>query len=246
LSGQTDLYSLGAVMYEMLTGQQPFQAKSIHSLVYKIINNEPEPIEDLRPDAPAALVAIVNKAMDKDLDQRYQTGAELAADLRALREGPGEGFAPLSDEEKLALLEQLAFFEGFSVRDLQAVLDTGEWLTYADGVALIEEGADDQGLYVIVRGEVSVLRSGKLINTLTAGECVGEMVYLAGGRRSATVLARGPVQCLRITAASKDWASLPVQMQLNRYFQRILIRRLAQTSRDLARELAEGSGTASS
>ncbi len=244
LNGQTDLYSLGAVMYEMLTGQQPFQAKSIHSLVYKIINKEPAPIEELRPEVPAALAGIVGKAMQKDLSLRYQTGAELAADLRDLQQGPGSGSAPLSDEEKLALLEPLVFFEGFSSRDLRAVLADGEWLEYADGARLIEEGAEDRGLYVIITGEVSILRSGKLINTLRAGECVGEMAYLGGGRRSATVIARGPVQCLCIDAAIKDWASLPVQMQLNRYFQQVLIRRLAETSRDLARGLVDDAGSA--
>ncbi|MDE1984456.1 MAG: serine/threonine protein kinase, partial [Gammaproteobacteria bacterium] len=83
---QTDLYSLGVVMYELLTGKRPFYGDNLSRLVHQIIYATPPPVHRLRPDAPAVLEEIVDKALAKDVARRYQTGLELATDLtRAVR-----------------------------------------------------------------------------------------------------------------------------------------------------------------
>lgn len=79
---RTDIYSLGLVLYEMLTGRMPFVAQSIDALHYQTVNHEPVPPSQWRPGIPAPLDRIVVKLLQKSPDARYQDCAAVAADLR--------------------------------------------------------------------------------------------------------------------------------------------------------------------
>ena len=81
LDHRTDIYSLGVVMYQMLTGQVPFQASNNYNMVYQIINTPPTAVSQLRKAIPPAIDGIVSKAMAKELEDRYQTWEEFAHDL---------------------------------------------------------------------------------------------------------------------------------------------------------------------
>jgi eukaryotic-like serine/threonine-protein kinase len=85
--GRSDLYSIGVIIYEAVTGQVPFDGQTINELMFAIALNDPRPIEEFAPDIDPAFKLIVQKAMNKDKDARYQSAAEFADDLRAWMAG---------------------------------------------------------------------------------------------------------------------------------------------------------------
>ena len=81
LDGRTDLFSLGVVLYEMLTGEKPFGAQNVTTIIYKIVHEDPISPRELDVSIHPGLSAVVARALSKDPEMRYQSGAKLAADL---------------------------------------------------------------------------------------------------------------------------------------------------------------------
>jgi len=82
IDGRSDLFSLGVTLFQMSSGKLPFEGDSMAQLMFKIANEAHPDIRTLNPELPVCLAAIIDKVLTKDADQRYQTGAELASDLR--------------------------------------------------------------------------------------------------------------------------------------------------------------------
>ena len=89
LDGRSDLFSLAGSLYQLLCGKLPFEGDSMAQLMFKIASEPPTDILSVRPDVPAGLVAFLDKAFAKEADDRFQTGEEFAAALRAAFAGGG-------------------------------------------------------------------------------------------------------------------------------------------------------------
>jgi serine/threonine-protein kinase len=83
LDGRTDLFALGVSLYHLLAGQLPFRAGSMTQLMHKIASEPHVPLRSIRPELPECVENIVTRALEKNPEDRYQTGAELAAAVRS-------------------------------------------------------------------------------------------------------------------------------------------------------------------
>ncbi len=81
VTGQSDIFSLGVMLFQMVTGQLPFTADSMTSLMYKIANEEHPSPDSINPDVPRCVTIIINRAMAKDVTKRYQRGKEMVSDI---------------------------------------------------------------------------------------------------------------------------------------------------------------------
>ncbi len=110
------------------------------------------------------------------------------------------------------------------------------WENHAREKGLLLEGDVGQAFFIIVAGQVKVMKDGKLLNVLKEGDCFGEMAYLSGSKakRTASISAISEVQLLKIQDVQLEQLSEACQLRFNRVFLRTLLDRLAWTSEVLA------------
>jgi serine/threonine protein kinase len=237
ITGQTDIFSLGVVLFELLTGRHPFYADNFSRLVQKILTEAPPRLTEFRSDAPPELERIVNRAMAKDRAERYAMGGDMAADLaRAFDRILDQPRENISEQEKFGAVKQLDFFQGFPEAEIWEIVRAAQWQDYEEGAQVIVEGDLDDSFYIIVHGEVKVQKAGRQLRGLYAGDCFGEMGYLAKTRRTATIAASGPTSLLKLNSSVISQASLNCQVRFLKVFLRTLIHRLSITTEKMVQE----------
>jgi len=232
LDHRTDIYSLGVLMYQMLTGQLPFQASNNFSMIYQIVNTEPLPPSSLRQEIPASVDAIVKKAMQKDLEYRYEEWDEFALDLaNAFRAEGMSDEKSFADSEKFNTLRAMPFFKDFTDVEIWEVARFSEWQALGPGQTILREGEEGDHFCLLASGQVKVTKRNKLLNILDPGECFGEMAYLSEEkRRGADISTMADSKVVTIRNAALEQASDATRSHFDRAFLSILVERLTMAN----------------
>jgi serine/threonine protein kinase len=226
LTHRSDLYSLGAVMYELLTGARPFRAGNLAKLLHQIVYATPPPIHTLRSDVPEDLEVVVATAMQKDPERRQKSGLDLAAELTRVHQQLRQHYSRMNQQEQFSLLRRLKFFHEFSHAEIVEVMRASHWQDYASGEEIVKEGEMDDRFYILVSGNCSVERNGVSVGLLSTGECFGETSYVQGAKRNATIRATDVVTVIKVSSTLLEQVSASCQLRFNRVFLRALIGRL--------------------
>jgi len=226
LSPSSDLYSLGAVMYELLTGFRPFRGADLSKLLNQIVYATPAPVHTLRKDIPEELEEVVAISMQKEPATRYQNGAAMAAALTRVHTKLQENYTRINDQEHFDILRRLNFFHDFSQAEIWELLRASEWREYEVGDEIVREGELDDRFYVIVAGRCEVESGRRTVGDLVPGNCFGESGYLDEARRTATIKAAEPSTIVTVSATLLEQASTECQLRFTKVFLRTLIERL--------------------
>jgi serine/threonine protein kinase len=243
LNQKTDLYSLGVVLFQMLTCRLPFRAKNQATLVYKIMNMDPPVASHLNPGVPPKLDDILKKALEKDLYSRYSNGAEFAKDLSAVRYkilGDNETYVA-QDTQHFEALRKLEFFLEFENVELWEILRSSTWREVGAHVALMKEGQEDKRFGILASGQAEISVDGKALCRLGAGEVVGEMAYLhpSNSKRCATVVTLEPCRFLEISGPALALASEELQERMRDALTARALDRLREANRRLSAVVTE-------
>jgi len=232
----SDMYSVGVVLYELLTGQRPFVADKLEALIARILKGDAVPPSALRKDLPKALDHVVMRAMHKDFALRYPSWQEFAADLSKV----GELVLPpeaIPDSDKYVTLKKVPMLSGLGDAEIWELARAGRWSRVPKGQLVVQEDTAGGSFFFLAKGEAKVLKKAKLLNMVGSGEYFGEMAYIGGGDlpRHATVQAMTDLLLAEFDPAALDKMSLGAQLQLTRALVRNVTDRLALANVRLAR-----------
>jgi len=241
LTGQSDLFALGILGYQLLTGKHPFEASNFEAIQHRILNTKPPPLSEFRADIPDIYQRIIDKALARTLQYRYRSGADFAGDLSLVYDFLRDAARGVSQQEKFARISGLPFFKDFQDIELWELIHAGDWTFVNAGDSIVQEGEIDASFYVIVDGTVRVEKNGHGLLELGLGDCFGEMGLLSGRERCATIFAASNATVFRIKGATIDRMSVNSQIKFQRSFLLALITRVeAMTEQMAATEQAHG------
>ncbi len=228
---KSDIFSLGCVLYELLTGEKAFTGDNYFSIMYKISNEDPVPIRKIRPEVPEILEKIANKALAKDPNERYQTCMDVAYDLRvALRHLKGT-VKTTKIADVVDYVHSVPFFENFNKEQVTEMLNASNIIKVRKGKVVVAEGQIDDSFFIILSGKAVVQKDNKNIALIGRGECFGEMSYLSGASRAASVLAYTDCFLMKISATLLDKASESIQLLFLKNFAMTLLTRLSKNKK---------------
>jgi len=228
LSFQSDMFSLGVVLYALFTGQRPFTGDTVTQLLVNIVEKDPPLLTEWRPELDRELDRIVLRMLRKDPAKRYPSWADLAFDLAEI--GRFSVFAKeISDREKFTALRGFQPLSRLNDAEIWELVHASYWVRVPANTTIVKEGDGGSELLFLAHGEVKVVKAGRLLNVLRSGSYFGEMAHVKLGKipRQATVdtLAESLIAEFRPGAMKK--LSLNCQLQLSQSLLNTVVDRLA-------------------
>ena len=227
VSFHSDMYSLGVVLYELLTGKKPYTADTLEALGLKVRGEDPVPPSKARTGLPKSLDAIIARAMAKKPEHRFPIWSDFAL---ALSSAVQEVLPPaaIPDTEKYLVLRKVEMLAGLSDTEFWELARAGDWARVPPGQTIVSENAKGKSFYFVGKGQAKVTRQGRLLNMINEGECFGEMAYIRGGEvpRNATVESATELLLAKFRPDAVSKMSLGAQLYLTRALLRNLADRL--------------------
>lgn len=227
LTLRSDMYSLGVVLYELLTGRQPFVSDNLDDLVRRILTLEPAPPSRVRTGLSRQIDHAVLRALQKKPELRYETWGEFALELSELSR---QAVSPevVSENEKLHALKRVEAFAALSDAELREIAKAARWSRAKPTDVVVRENDPGTHFFLLAAGSAKVMRRERLLNLINEGEFFGEMAYILGRQqRHATVVATTDLLLAEFKPEALARISLGAQLQLTRGLARNLVERLA-------------------
>ncbi|KJR41218.1 serine/threonine protein kinase with PASTA sensor(s) [Candidatus Magnetoovum chiemensis] len=203
LDRKTDIFSLGALAYEFLTGQKPFQGNNLDELFAIIRNQDPKPPHEVSNNIPEELSECIMKCLKKDKEKRYNSANEFADYLEMLLTSTDTAeinnmdyISHFSNREFLQTLkDKYEFFADFTYDELHQIFKISSKLDFEKGHVIFAEGSMGKTMYIILTGRVRIVKFNKYSNKnivlgiLRTGDCFGEMAFIESAPRYAAAVA---------------------------------------------------------
>jgi predicted Ser/Thr protein kinase len=227
---QADIYALGVVLFQLLGGKRPFDAKDQAALMYRIVEGDRIPLASVRSDLPGDVLALVDRMLQKSPENRYRTWPEVMSGLSAFMPRLKMQVAQPAQSEMYEEMRAQALFKALNDAELWQLIRIASWHRHPAETVLLREGGEARSCYFLLEGEARVTQHGKTINFLTSGALFGELAFAEErpGRRAATVTATSPVTIGKWPYQSLRRASPELQTKMLQIFFRIAAERLRQ------------------
>ncbi len=208
----SDLYSLATVLFEMLTGKQLFKGESIKELFQKIVKDPVPSLQQISPDIPDFVSAIISKALQKDPEARYRSAAQFSAELKKALYKIKQQNNPQKAKESSAEIDH---FRYLNETDITQLTQHSPTITYQCGETILQEGHLNENLYIIAMGEVCIRRAGAFVEVLSLGDSFGEAGFIHPSESPESVEALNDVTVYRVD--NELFESIPDEVQLQFY-----------------------------
>jgi CRP-like cAMP-binding protein len=197
--------------------------------MYTIVNEDPPPTPEINPELPIIFSEILEKALAKDPSKRYQSSMEFAYDLRLVIRDLTESSMEIRDRELIQYIHELPFFNDFAEGQINEILSASNLIKFERDKTIIEEGEIDDSFYILISGEVLVRKEGRDVAVLEKGQCFGEMAYLTGEARTASIITKGECILLKFSATLLDKLSESIQLLFFKNFTTTILKRLSKS-----------------
>ncbi|MCC6212828.1 MAG: protein kinase [Burkholderiales bacterium] len=227
LGSQSDMFSLGVVLYGLFTGQRPFVGDSVTELLLNIVEKEPPRPTEWRPDLDGEVDRIVMRMLQKAPDKRYPNWADLAFDLADI--GRFSVYVKeIPDREKFTALRAFQPLARLNDAEIWELVHASYWVRVPAQTTIMKEGDKGAELLFLASGEVKVVKAGRLLNVLRTGSYFGEMAHVKEGGipRQATVETLTDALIAEFRPGTMKRLSINCQLQLSQSLLNTVVERL--------------------